>query len=446
MRLIRKRRGDPVPEKKPHGFPHLPPQPMTHPRREDLLAGFQTLRRARGELRRLGFDNVLSVLDDVRHKWLDPSSPWFGAVTARMAQSTGFHPKMIAHALPFHFEPLGPRAIRELLEEELGEASRPWKETDASPQTLVHVLAGNLPGLAAWPVFLTLAIGAAAVVKPASGDPLFPHLLWESLHAVSPVVAEAVWVLPWKGGYAPVEELVFREADVVVAQGRNSTLATLASRAPGKLIGHGERVSFAFVGREMAEEPELMREAARRVAYDVAVWDQRGCRSPHVCFVECLSPSVLIEFGRCLAEESARWAEELPPRQRSMAEQVAVRRFRDETQWSGNQLLYSEGDLSWSIAVESRPSLNPTCGNRCLRLQPVRSAKELRGELAPHVKVIEAAGLVVVPNRFVSLSAELHESGVPSVVEAGTMQRPTLQWKPGGRPRVAEWWKKRSSE
>lgn len=415
----------------------------TRPTREELLAGVEALRQARAELRRLGLDGVLSALAEVRRNWLDGESLWCAATAARLAESTGFHPKMIAHALPFHFEALEPAAIRQLLTEELGDPLRPWLEPKEAPEILLHVLPGNLPGLAAWPVFLTLAVGAAAIVKPGAGDPLFPHLLVESLHRVSPVLAAAVWVLPWKGGDAGVEELVFGAADAVVAQGRDATMAALAARVPDKLVAYGERVSFAWVGREITEDVQAMREAARRVAYDVAVWDQRGCRSPHVCWVECASRTILGEFAHCLAEEFAAWAEKLPPRRMSLAEQVAVRRFRDEARWSGNRLLCSEEDLSWSIGVEAHPSLSGTCGNRCLRLQAVGSVEELCRLVTMRREVLEAAGLAVAPERFAAVAAALGEAGVPSVVEAGTMQKPTLQWKPGGRPRVAEWFEKR---
>ena len=52
------------------------------------------------------------------------------------------------------------------------------------PPLIVHVLSGNIPGLAAVPVLLSLAVKSAVLIKPAAGDPLFPELLAASIAEV----------------------------------------------------------------------------------------------------------------------------------------------------------------------------------------------------------------------------------------------------------------------
>jgi hypothetical protein len=411
------------------------------PKPEALRSGLSRLREAAVALRRQRPAAVLAALERVRQAWLAPDSRWLERAVHEVAATTGFHPQMVRHALPLHFAPLHSRAIRRLFAEEgvpLAGASRGNRQ---APQVVVFVLAGNLPGLAVWPAFLALAAGCALVLKPAAGDPAFPELLQESVETLAPELAAALWVLPWRGGDRAVEDVLFAGADVVVAQGSDTTIADLSARLPGKFVGYGSRLSFAFVGWEVMRHPPARRSAARRLAYDVSVWDQRGCLSPHVCLVGCEKEDSLELFARAVAEELTRLARCLPARQKSVWEEAAIRQFREEAAWSGAQLLGSEADSTWSVSVEKHPHLRPTCGLRCLRLQPVRSWEEVAAAIGPHRRTIEAAGIAASAKRSGEIKELLRAAGVANVVALGQMQRPTLAWKPGGRPRLREWFR-----
>ncbi len=346
---------------------------------------------------------------------------------------------MVRHALPFHFEPLHPAQVRKLMREELGASLRARTGASPSPEIIVFVLAGNLPGLAIWPALLGLAVGAGVVLKPAAGDPVSPWLLLESIRCAAPELAEAVWVFPWRGGDRVVEEALFAKADLVVAQGSDATVTALASWVPCRFLGYGSRLSCAFVAREILEQRRWQRVAALRLATDVTIWDQRGCLSPHVCFVECQSPRDLDSFGELVAAELHRLACILPPRRRTAWEQAAVRSFRDQALWSGARLLGSEADLAWSLAIEREASVQATCGDRCVRMQPVANLDALRAAIEPHCGTLEAVGVAVGRRRHAHVVETLRGAGVANVMRLGSMQRPTLAWKPGGRPRIGEW-------
>ena len=105
-----------------------------------------------------------------------------------------------------------------------------------------------------------------------------------------------------------------READCVTATGSDETLAAIRSRLPVKtrFLGYGHRVSFGFVAREVLSGSNAPRIAAC-VADDVVAWNQLGCLSPHVIYVEQGGEVSPDKFAELLAEELER-REETEPR------------------------------------------------------------------------------------------------------------------------------------
>jgi hypothetical protein len=403
---------------------------------QQVLAG---VRAGAARLRAVPVDQLIARVDRVVQRWLEARSPWMENAVQLLGASTGFHPRMLAHALPFQLELLHAAALEDLLRREFGRPS--GVDVPQWPtQLVVHVLAGNIPGLAAVPICLGLVAKQATVIKPASGDPLFAQLFHESLCELDPELAAAVAVVSWRGGDRRVENTVFSNADVVVAMGGFDALRSLSAQLGRKLRALGPRLSFAFVGRDVLESEATADAWARAVAYDVSVWDQRGCLSPQLVFVETGGIFGPAEFSELLAAHLQAWLEPLPCRSLTPEEQAAIRAFRDEAEWQpGARLLASRGDLAWSIAIEPEPRFVPTCLHRCVRVQPVADVETLVSLLAPHRAWLEGAGLGVQKERFPWIKALLCSIGVHWVTPLGRMQRPTLEWCPGGRPRIVDW-------
>ena len=116
-------------------------------------------------------------------------------------------------------------------------------------------------------------------------------------------------------------------------------------------------------------------------------------------------------------------------------------RFRHQAEWdmaTAGHVVAGDA-LRWTIVVESQAALRPTCLHRTVRLQPVTSLPAVVHAVEPMRPWLEAAGLAVDPSRHAEIVAAFSAAGVHRVCRAGEMQRPDLSWKPGGRPRVADW-------
>jgi hypothetical protein len=225
----------------------------------------------------------------------------------------------------------------------------------------------------------------------------------------------------------------------VIAAGDDATIADLERRTPGRFIGHGHRISFAVVSRALASDPV----SAAGLALDTAIWDQRGCLSPQLCFVEG-DLEAAMELAAAVTAALARLAESLPPAQLSVADRLAIRRLRDESEWATfdgerARVFALPDEAAGTVVVEPRAALAPSPLGRSLRIMPIASTAALCDLLRPFRGVLEAAGVAVEPDRRPALAAALQASGVHLISTLGAMQRPPLDWRQGGRLRLGSW-------
>lgn len=412
----------------------------------EMRACLETLRGAAARtLRHRPVDSIIDTLDRVTTNWLGADNDLQRRAEAELPGVTGFSAAMIRHGLPRLLQPLSAGHIGKLLDAELGDRrvlDRACAGRALGPPLIVHVLSGNIPGLAAVPVLLTLALKSAVLIKPAAGDPLFPQLLAASIAAIDAELGQCVLVAPWRGGDTEVEAIVFREADLVVASGSDAAIAAVQARVARRFIGHGHKISFAVIGRECLADDAAAQRLARHLAYDVSLWDQQGCLSPQLCYIESGGNVAPAQFAPMLAHALGVYAEQLPPRRLTFDEQAAVQAFRQEAEWCNAEsadVLASPGSTDWTVSVEPDARFRPSCLSRCLRLKVVRNLAALATELPPHRRHLEAAGVAVGAARAAEVGEMLAASGVHRLCPIGTMQLPPLTWRQSGRPRVADW-------
>jgi len=413
----------------------------------EVAARLDGLRQAAERcLRGRAVDGILAALGRVVSNWLDPADPFRRRAEAELPQVTGFSAATISHGLPLLFNAVRADAIRMLLDAELGSCGvldqMHGGRRALGPPLIAHVLSGNIPGLAAAPVLLSLAIKSAVLLKPAAGDPLFPELLAASIAAVDAELGACVAVLPWRGGDVEIEAIAFGAADLVVASGSDSAIAAIRARVTRRFIGHGHKISFALIGAERLDAEAAAWELARGLAYDVSLWDQQGCLSPQLCYVESGGHVAPERFAELLARALAEHASALSPRCLSFDEQTAVQRFRQEAEWcdaASSRLLASPGSTDWTVSLEPDARFLPTCLHRCIRLKSVERCDGLAAELARHRQHLEAAGVAFGGARTAAVAEMLAACGVHRVCPIGTMQVPALTWRQGGRLRVGEW-------
>jgi hypothetical protein len=418
----------------------------------------QTLKRNREHyLAHRSTHGLVKLLTDVARDWLSPECSFRKLALERGPAATGFSAPTLARGLDSFFKQLTPEACYALLEQDLGHALRldeiasseaEQKSRRASlaspPVLLVHIAAGNLPNPTLSAMVLGLLARSAQFVKCASGTSLLPRLFAHSLYEAQPKLGACLEVAEWRGGNADLEKALFDEAACVTVTGADETLAAIRQRLPAKVrfLAYGHRVSFAYITGGMLNGLNA-RKAAGQAAADVAAWNQQGCLSPHVIYVEHGGLVPPDRFAELLAEELER-REEMEPRGElpvEVAAGIASRRAFYEVRAAHSpdtRHWCSRNSTAWTVVYEADPRFQVSCLNRFIYVKGVKDLTEALQNAESVRGQVSTVGLAAPEDKARELAAELARWGAARVCRLGQMQEPPLPWRHDGRPALGD--------
>ncbi|HEY5040729.1 MAG TPA: acyl-CoA reductase, partial [Verrucomicrobiae bacterium] len=316
-------------------FADLPPEATLSPTM--VAAACDALKRNREKyLLPRPTEAIVKILCEVAAEWLQPENKFRKLALESGPAETGFSKPILEKGLDDFFRRFTQENFQLLLEQEFGSAHRLDQfVADAGensnhaaiavgPQFIVHFAAGNIPNPALMSLVLGLLTRSAQFLKCASDAALLPRLFAHSLYELDHKLGACLEIAEWRGGNAGLENVLFAEADCVTATGSDETLAAIRAQLPAKVrfLGHGQRVSFGFVAREVLRDEEIAAVVAS-AADDVVAWDQNGCLSPHAIYVEERGAVESDKFAALLAAELMR-RETTEPRGKISTEEAAV--------------------------------------------------------------------------------------------------------------------------
>jgi hypothetical protein len=162
----------------------------------------------------------------------------------------------------------------------------------AFPARLIHILAGNVPSVAAMTIIRGAMTKGVNLLKLPSNDLFTATAILRSMEAIAPghPVVRSFSAVYWRGGDASVEGILFRPQffDKLVAWGGENALRSAKNYiGPGfELVAFDPKTSISFVGREAFASDEAMEEAAIAGAHDATNYNQFACSSSRIQFVE----------------------------------------------------------------------------------------------------------------------------------------------------------------
>ncbi len=434
----------------------LPPEATLTPTM--VTEACQALRRNReAYLARRSMLSLVELLCAVAENWLRPGFPYRQIALEQGPAATGFSPETLAAGLENFFKRFTPENFNDLLTQELGHAQRLEKFVGTSteerhsrtamaigPELLAHIAAGNLPN----PAFMSLALGlilrSAQFMKCASGSSFLPRLFAHSIYHEDPKLGSCIEIAEWRGGSMPLENALHAEADCVTATGDDETLMAIRHALPPRVrfIGYGHRVSFGFVTKESLTGFNAGKVVAR-AALDVATWNQLGCLSPHVIYVENGGVVDAEPFAEMLAEELAKHeaADPRGPLTAAAAAMIASRRSLYEVRAAHSpdtKLWQSKDSSAWTVVYEHDPQFQISCLNRFIYVKSVpnlKAALEAADSIRNHVSTV---GIAAPAPRALQLATDLARWGVTRICPLGQMQNPPLTWRHDGRPSLGD--------
>jgi hypothetical protein len=400
----------------------------------------------------------IGLLSTVAKSWLDPEYPFRKLALGQHPGPGQFSKVTLARGLDAFFREVTAENLSALLDMELGHQHRldelsgselehklRRESIAVAPELIAHVTAGNVPAAGLFSLLTGVLLRSAQFLKCASGHSLLPRLFAHSLYEAEPKLGACIEVAEWPGGDMQLENILFEEADCVTASGRDETLVTIRQRVTGRtrFVGYGHRVSFAYVTGEVLDGINLGK-TIEQAADDVVAWNQLGCLSPHVIYVE--NANVAESFAEMLARELEIRETNDPRGEVSVEVSAAIRSRRSvyEVRAAASRVVRSPDDpvtrlwnskesTAWTVVYESIPLFQLSCLNRFVYVKPVanltdalHNAESVRGK-------VSTVGLAAQGHRAKELATVLARWGVSRICPLGQMQKPPLTWHHDGR-------------
>jgi hypothetical protein len=156
----------------------------------------------------------------------------------------------------------------------------------------VHIIAGNIPSVAAMSIMRNAIIRSDIIIKTPSNDPLTAAAVARTMIEMAPAhpLTRHVSVAYWKGGDKEIEESLYtpRNIDKIVAWGGLASITHVAKYIqPGiDLITLDPKLSSTIIGKEAFATEATMRDVAERAAVDVGHRNQEACHNARVVYVQ----------------------------------------------------------------------------------------------------------------------------------------------------------------
>jgi hypothetical protein len=418
----------------------------------------QTLKRNRRQyLAQRPTPGLIRLLSNVAENWLEPEYPFRKFALNEGPKATGFSVPTIATGLDDFFRQVTAENLNALLVQELGHTQRfeaPVATTTEQkglraamvngPEFITHITGGRIPNPAFMSIILGVLVRAAQFVKCASGASFLPRLFAHSLYDADPKLGACLEIAEWRGGNSHLETTLFNESDCVTATGSDETLAEIRRHVPikSRFLGYGHRVSFGYVAHE-ALASFSPKKLAAQAATDVVAWNQLGCLSPHVIYVESGGGVSGEEFAALLAEELGKREQteprgELPPESAAIiASKRAFYEIRaahspETRHWS------SENSTAWTVIYEADPRFQLSCLNRFIYVKGVLNLTEALQNADAIKGKVSTVGLAATEEKTLELVTQLSHWGATRVCPLGRMQNPPLLWRHDGRPALGD--------
>jgi hypothetical protein len=205
-------------------------------------------------------------------------------------------------------------------------------------------------------------------------------------------------------------------------------------------VAYGHKLSFGVIGRE-ALSADRLGETVDRAAYDVAKYDQQGCLSPHLFYVETGGQSSPRAFAEALSSGLGRLAALVPRGRLSLEEAASVagaRQRHELREVAGEAVALFESD-GGAVLFDEDPTFQASCLNRTIYVKPVADLVVDVPPLAEPVRrYLQTCGVAADSGRCRELAEQLGRLGLDRVCPLGRMGDVAPTWHHDGRFNLLE--------
>ena len=407
---------------------------------EQMNKVIDTVKKGSAEvLKSLTVSEMVEIIDKVTDRLLDRSSSYRQKAEKLLPIVTGYDEEMIRLGLTSYLKTFRKHELQRFLVEDLGnplllDDFQPRVKGGFSkaigPDLITHVWAGNVPALPLWSFISGLLVKAGNIGKVSSSEPLFAGWFAQALVEVEPRLANCFAVVWWKGGDEEREKSVFEQSNLVIGYGGNQSLQSLQSRIPitTRFLPFGHKVSFGMVSNAALDSQKAWR-TAHQAALDVVRYDQQGCYSPHLFYVQKGGKVTPREFAQYMATELDNFGKRYPRRNLSMEESASLASWRQKEEMSvfsnsGKEVLGNSAN-EWTVVYEEEAKdFTPSPLNRVIRVIAFEKIEDILPSIKPYRSFLQTVGMAASPKELFQWAEMLAAIGVTRITALGRMTAP----------------------
>jgi long-chain-fatty-acyl-CoA reductase len=370
----------------------------------------------------LSIDEIISFYQNVKKLWKSKSYEKREELVDLTCKMTGYSKEMIELGMKQTQELLSEEYLETTLNSELGDKRLldEWVQKreisiHCQPRgNVLHILAGNVPPVS----ILSLVRGTLTkncnIAKMPSGDVVTAAYLAQSYFDVDPEhpITKSTSVVYWPSDEKRILEELMSFVDCICVWGGKEAVETIRKEAPSKieLLEFGPRRGIQLITKEAFSD---LRQVTLKAAHDLTLFDQEGCFSPQISFVE----GDIEKYSKSLAESLNEENERLPKGYCPLSSHAVITNTRLYSEFRGHKVLASE-KTEWTIIIVNEPQeikLHPL--GRTIFLVSVKNIKKALDYIGPETQVVAIEPF----DKATELRDELTLKGVDRITHLGKM-------------------------
>ncbi len=251
----------------------------------------------------LSLDDVFDYLSELGRRLVFDTNPHMQAAFELIAAASPQTPSLLRHKFEQAPAMFSRKVLEEYVDTSIGRAVLdgwlPVSLADGSVLSVrafgartVHVIAGSGPSVSLMTVVRNALTRSSALIKLPSNDPMTAVAIARTMVDMDPhhPLTKNLSVAYWKGGDTALEDQIYDplRIDKIVAWGGGASMKSITRYIqPGiDLVAFDPKLSSSIIGKAAFLDEKTMREVAQRAASDIGSYNQIGCASARVVFVE----------------------------------------------------------------------------------------------------------------------------------------------------------------
>jgi len=401
---------------------------------------------ANSEIRRMPVSEIIQAIGNVSNRFMDQNDSLRKEALEIMVPTAGISSEMAEVVLAGMAKNWTAKRLTDLLNREFAkpEILDGFQRLDSGRKQMAYGLdvnftlgSGTVPGVGVTAMIRGLLMKSSVLLKPGLGDVALPVLFARALGEEHKVFRGCLGVVYWDGMKDRMDSQMLEKVGVVVAYGSDETINAIRSRVPvtANFVAYRHRLGVGLVTRE-ALSHESATDTARSVATSISTFDQKGCVSPQVVYVERGGKVTPEEWVELLGTAMEKVEDNLPSGLATTEEAIGTQQLHAATELSqgrGSGALMLKGRSgSWTVVFDPELALKWSNCRRVVYVKPISDLDKTRKILSRSASYLQTVAVEGTENRKEAIASFLSQIGVTRVTSFKQAPWPEPWWHQDG--------------